>query len=104
MTDCILQEAIASKYGLDSSQLRIYLHYQPSFYHLHIHFTYLKHEAPGILAERAHMLTSIINNIELMSDYYQKITIPFVIRENDKLFSKFVSEGLLKKQDGTEAV
>lgn len=44
--------AIRDKYDLDESQLRIYVHYQPSFYHLHVHFTYLKHEAPGIHCER----------------------------------------------------
>lgn len=44
--------AIHEKYELNETQLRIYLHYQPSFYHLHVHFTYLKHEAPGIHCER----------------------------------------------------
>ncbi|XP_018324631.1 m7GpppX diphosphatase [Agrilus planipennis] len=81
-------EAIKSKYGLDTTQLRIYLHYQPSFYHLHIHFTYLRHEAPGITTERAHLLANIISNIELLPDYYQKVTIPFVVRESDKLYEK----------------
>ena len=27
--------------------LRIYFHYQPSFYHLHIHFTAVSFDAPG---------------------------------------------------------
>nr|XP_023017169.1 m7GpppX diphosphatase-like isoform X2 [Leptinotarsa decemlineata] len=90
-------EAIKSKHSLDSSQLRIYLHYHPSFYHLHIHFCYLRHEAPGLLAERAHMLSTVINNIELLPDYYQKATIPFVVRENDKLFKKLLAEGVLKE-------
>lgn len=44
--------AIKEKYGLDETQLRIYLHYQPSFYHLHVHFTFLKYEAPGTHCER----------------------------------------------------
>ncbi|CAG9824392.1 unnamed protein product [Phaedon cochleariae] len=90
-------EAIKTKYSLDASQLRIYLHYQPSFYHLHIHFCCLKHEAPGILAEKAHLLSNVISNIELLSDYYQKVTIPFAVRENDKLFKKLECEGILNK-------
>lgn len=90
-------EAIKSKYGLDASQLRVYLHYQPSFYHLHVHFTYLKHEAPGILAERAHLLTTVINNLEITSDYYKKATIPFILRENDGMFLPFEQQGLLTK-------
>ncbi|KAG5897333.1 hypothetical protein JTB14_030219 [Gonioctena quinquepunctata] len=81
-------EAIKSKHSLDGSRLRIYLHYHPSFYHLHVHFCNLKHEAPGLLAEKAHMLSNVISNIELFPQYYQKVTIPFVVRENDKLFKK----------------
>lgn len=75
----------------------MYLHYQPSFYHLHVHFTYLKHEAPGILAERAHLLTTVINNLEIASDYYKKATIPFILRENDGMFLQFERQGLLTK-------
>jgi m7GpppX diphosphatase len=45
----IFQKAIKEKYGIPCSQLRIYIHYQPSFYHLHVHFTYLKYDAPGIV-------------------------------------------------------
>lgn len=93
------QEAIATRYGLDRSQLRVYLHYQPSFYHLHVHFTYLKHEAPGITAERSHILSNVISNLELFPDYYQKVTLPYVVRQNDNLFKKFEEKGLLIKVD-----
>lgn len=95
----MFQEAIESKYKVPRTQLRIYLHYQPSFYHLHIHFTYLKHEAPGIFAEKSHILSQVISSIELLPDYYQKVTLPFVIRENDNLFQKYVDKGILKKND-----
>ncbi|KAI4469778.1 histidine triad hit protein member [Holotrichia oblita] len=90
-------KTIEEKYGIAKSQLRIYLHYQPSFYHLHVHFTYLKHEAPGILAERAHLLSNVISNIELVADYYKKVTIPFVVRETDKLFKVLEEKDILKK-------
>ncbi|KAJ8969664.1 hypothetical protein NQ317_004894 [Molorchus minor] len=65
-------EAIKEKYGLDASQLRIYLHYQPSFYHLHVHFCCLRHEAPGILAEKAHLLSNVISNIEVTTRLLSK--------------------------------
>lgn len=84
--------AISEKYGVHRSQLRIYFHYQPSFYHLHIHFTYLKHDAPGIFCEKSHLLDTVIGNIELMPDYYQKATLSFTVKESDSLFSKL--EGL----------
>lgn len=82
---------------MEASQLRIYLHYQPSFYHLHIHFCYLRHEAPGILAEKAHLLSNVISNIEIAPDYYKKVTLPFTVRENDNLFTELVKAGIVKK-------
>lgn len=91
------QKAIEDKYGLPRSQLRVYFHYQPSFYHLHVHFTYLRHDAPGITAERAHLLSNVISNIEVVPDYYQKITLPFIVQENNTLFTKYEEKGLLKR-------
>ncbi|XP_065082943.1 m7GpppX diphosphatase [Ochlerotatus camptorhynchus] len=80
--------AIKQRYGIDSDHLRIYVHYQPSFYHLHVHFTYLKHDPPGIHCEKSHLLTTIIENLELVSDYYQKVTLSCVLSETDKLYVK----------------
>lgn len=82
--------AINRLYNLDRSQLRIYFHYQPSFYHLHVHFTYLKYDAPGIFCEKSHLLDSVIDNIELMPDYYSKATLSFVIRATDPYLVKYL--------------
>ncbi|CAK1549115.1 unnamed protein product [Leptosia nina] len=90
-------KAILDKYKVPSTQLRIYLHYQPSFYHLHIHFTFLQHEAPGIYAEKSHLLDTVINNIEIMNSYYKKVTLPFTIREMDTLFNIYETNGYVKK-------
>lgn len=37
----------------------------------------------------SHMLSTVINNIELVSDYYQRATIPFVIKEADPYYGKY---------------
>lgn len=84
--------AVKEKFDLDRSQLRIYIHYQPSFYHLHVHFTNLKHDAPGIFCERSHLMDTVINNIELIPDYYQKATLSFVIKESDLYYGKYLHE------------
>lgn len=84
--------AIKKLYGLERSQLRIYFHYQPSFYHLHVHFTYLKYDAPGIFCEKSHLLDTVIDNIELMSDYYTKATLSFVIRSTDPYLGKYLPQ------------
>ncbi|KAF4525641.1 hypothetical protein B566_EDAN001241 [Ephemera danica] len=85
--------AIKEKYGLDSSELRIYFHYRPTFNHLHIHFTALKYDAPGCRVEKAHMLTSVISNIELVPDYYQRVSLPLVVRQAESLYAKLVEHG-----------
>lgn len=82
-------EAISTRYNIPRSQLRIYFHYQPSFYHLHVHFTYLKYDAPGIFCEKSHLLDTVISNLELLPDYYQKATLSFVIRANDPAYQKY---------------
>lgn len=80
-------KTIEEKYGIPKSQIRAFFHYQPSFYHLHIHFTFLRFEVPG--CEKNHLLDTVINNISLMSDYYQRATITFLVKENDGLFSAY---------------
>lgn len=35
------------------------------------------------------MLSTVIDNIELVSDYYQRATIPFVIKEADPYYGKY---------------
>lgn len=93
----LFQKAIYDKYKISGSQLRIYLHYQPSFYHLHIHFTYLRHEAPGIHAEKSHLLDTVIDNIEMMSGYYQKASLPFTMREMDSIFEVYKTNGYFER-------
>ncbi|RWS27740.1 m7GpppX diphosphatase-like protein [Leptotrombidium deliense] len=82
------KKAIIDKYNINASKLRIYVHYQPSYYHFHVHFTAL-YDAPGCRVERAHLLDSIIDNIELVDDYYQKCRLSFIVRTNDDLFDKY---------------
>lgn len=82
-------QAIVNKYLIQPDQLRIYLHYQPSYYHLHVHFTTISCEAPGSRCERAHLLDTVISNILLMPDYYQKATLSFPISSSDALYAEF---------------
>ncbi|VDO14080.1 unnamed protein product, partial [Brugia timori] len=39
--------AIKEKYGIDKHQIRAYFHYQPTFYHLHVHFIHVSYDAPA---------------------------------------------------------
>jgi len=77
--------AITEKYGLPANKMRIYLHYQPSFYHLHVHFTALSFEAPGTWAGKAHLLQDVISNLEIDGSYYKKATISYTVKDNHPL-------------------
>lgn len=125
--------AISKKFNIPASQLRIYFHYQPSYYYLHVHFCYLMFDAPGkfvqniikitdkkkmsfmnnlrisisnykisflsflgIYVEKAHLLSTVIKNIELMSDYYTKAVLSYVVFKGSPLYEKFKSHGTLQ--------
>ena len=85
-----------TKYGLPPSKLRLYLHYQPSYYHLHVHVTHLQFDAPGTQATKAHLLSDVIENISLKAEYYQSKSLSFVLREKDGLLAKYRESGKVK--------
>ncbi|XP_043532839.1 m7GpppX diphosphatase [Chiloscyllium plagiosum] len=96
MLQNILQEgqvAISKRYNIPGSQLRIYFHYQPSYYHLHIHFTAVSYDAPGTMVERAHLLSSVIENLQTDPEYYQKRTLTFALKADDPLLQRFKEAG-----------
>ena len=84
------QDVISQKFGISGDELRIYFHYQPSYYHLHIHFTHLKYAAPKTLVGEAHLLEEVIDNIEhIDSDFYQKKTLSFCLKDSSPLWLEF---------------
>ena len=72
---------------LPADKLRVFVHYQPQFYHFHVHFTRL-HSDLGCQVERAHLLPDIIANLEADGSYYAKRTIYYQLKANDKLLAK----------------
>ncbi|XP_059150688.1 m7GpppX diphosphatase-like [Physella acuta] len=88
--------AIKDQYGLSSDKLRVYFHYQPSYYHLHVHFTHVQFEAPGTDVLRAHLLEDVIDNLHMDSEFYCKKTLSYVVRDNDMLYTRFKEEGYFR--------
>ena len=72
-------------YGVPSDQLRIFVHYQPQFYHAHVHFTRLQNDI-GAQVERGHLLCDIVQNLRMDSDYYAKRTITYKLQITDPLY------------------
>lgn len=77
--------------------MRIFFHYQPSYYHLHVHFTHLNYDSPGLLAGKAHLLAEVIDNIHIDGDYYEKKTLSFSINEDAELSEWFRGHRNLKE-------
>lgn len=58
-------QAITSRHAVAAEQLRVYLHYQPSYYHLHVHFLHVKHDAGmGMAVGKARLLSDVIGEGE----------------------------------------
>ncbi len=64
---------IKEKYDLDENNLKMFFHYDPSTYHLHIHFINVEFIECSSSVEYSHELNNVIFNIGLDSDYYKKI-------------------------------
>ena len=68
-------QAIERETGIPRDQVMAYVHYPPSVYQLHVHFSYPYGQYCHRDAYRIHSLGAIINNLEIDSDYYAKATL-----------------------------
>lgn len=66
---------IKTRYNLDECNLKIYIHYNPSTYHLHIHFVNNLFHNISSSVEYSHELNNVIFNLKLDSNYYKKIVL-----------------------------
>lgn len=62
-------------YNIDEDMLKIFIHYAPSTYHLHIHFINIQNTDSKSSVEYSHELNNVIFNLELSTNYYQNITL-----------------------------
>lgn len=76
---------IEEVYGVFGDQLRIFCHYQPQFYHFHVHFTRLENEI-GCQVERGHLVSDIIQNLQADNDFYAKRTIAYKLKTSSDLY------------------
>jgi len=62
----------------------VFVHYQPQFYHFHVHFTRLENEV-GCAVERGHLLSDVIQNLEFDEGYYCKRIITYKLKKGSPL-------------------
>lgn len=68
-------KVIQDKYGLSEENVRMYFHYEPSTYHLHIHFVNIASNEGHSSVEYSHELNSVIFNLSIMPYYYKVATL-----------------------------
>ncbi len=66
-------QVIREKYNLEQGDIKMYFHYEPSTYHLHIHFVNTISNQLHSSVEYSHELNSVMFNLNLFSDYYKTI-------------------------------
>ena len=64
-------EVIKNKYGIDECYLKMFFHYEPSTYHLHIHFVNTSNYESRSSVEYSHELNNVIFNLRIYSQYYK---------------------------------
>jgi len=69
----ITLQQIKNEYGLNEENLKMFFHYDPSTYHLHIHFINTRYTESWSSVEYSHDLDTVIFNLKMDSDYYKKI-------------------------------
>jgi m7GpppX diphosphatase len=64
---------IKNKYDIDETCLKMFFHYDPSTYHLHIHFENAAFRDAQSSVEYSHELNNVIFNLSICDNYYQRI-------------------------------
>ena len=54
-------QVINDKFGVTKQQIRAYIHYHPTYYHLHVHFIHVSVDVgAGMAVGKAHLLDDVI--------------------------------------------
>lgn len=69
------KKIISEIHGGNPNNIRTYFHYHPSVWVLHIHFDYHNTLNGYSNLSKCHKLSDVIQNLTLIDDYYQKISI-----------------------------
>lgn len=92
-------------YAIKADALRIFVHYQPSYYHFHLHIVNVGHAGAGngVAAGKAILLDDIIEQLKYLGeDGFMARTITYVIGENHDLWRRGLKQEVEKQleEDG----
>lgn len=90
-------QTIERETGIRQEQVMAYVHYPPSVYQLHVHFSYPYGQYCHRDTYRVHSLPTIINNLEIDPDYYKKASLHMAVYRQS-LHSAALAEAMLTCQ------
>jgi len=86
------RKRIREETGVAEEEVMAYVHYPPSVYQLHVHFAYPYAQYNHRDVFRIHSLATVINNLEIDPDYYQKARLQVSLGRNSALHQICASE------------
>jgi len=69
------------KYNVSKDKLKVYVHYPPTTWVLHIHFTPIDNNEASSSVEYTYSLSEIINILRIKGDYYQTTIMNCLVNE-----------------------
>lgn len=87
-------------YAISPDELRIFIHYQPSYYHFHIHIVNVKHQGlgNGIATGKAFLLEDVIEALNYLGpEGFEARTLNYVIGENHDLWKRGLDKEVAKQ-------
>lgn len=84
-----VKHVLKCKYGLDMRETRLYFHYHPTFYQLHLHVTSINTSVFGMAVGNAVLLHDVFENIRVNEHYYRDRTMQFLISELSPIADAF---------------
>lgn len=97
-------EIISEKFNLND-ELKIYFHYAPRTWHLHLHFVNVKNEKANSSLYCAHDIDDVIKNLRLDNNYYKSILKTRISKKVKNKSENFVncanSMNVVKFKNGT---
>ncbi|KAH9811040.1 HIT-like domain-containing protein [Melampsora americana] len=87
--------AVQARYEVPKEELRLFVHYQPSYYQFHVHIVHIEYTGfPGVATGQAHLLDDIIENLEQEivqvplpeKSFYARRTFTYALGENHEMF------------------
>ncbi len=89
-------EQLARRHGFAPREVRLFLHYFPTFWRLHLHAAHLRCAVPGggLAVGRAVLLEDVLQNLRLDPDYYARASLVALLRAGSPHHAGFLEAGI----------